>query len=227
VRIWRGLVRALATVLALVAATAAPAQVPMGNPTLDQAAATMRPGQFVLDDDRAAPGFANADVAVGVPVTIAVSIAMQRLYVYRGAELVAVSTVSTGRPGKRTPLGDFTILQKARWHRSNIYSNAPMPFMQRLTWTGIAIHAGHLPGFPASHGCIRVPIEFARALFGMTALGDAVSVADWPLHTPVYLEVEWVAINGAAPLATPERRAKPLYLEYDFRVIGFSRVPRN
>jgi lipoprotein-anchoring transpeptidase ErfK/SrfK len=224
-------VQALATAFAFAAATATPAQMPMGNPALDAAAATMRPGQFVLDDDRAGPGFANADMAVGVPVTIAVSIAMQRLYVYRGAELVAVSTVSTGRPGKRTPLGDFTILQKARWHRSNIYSNAPMPFMQRLTWTGIAIHAGHLPGFPASHGCIRVPFEFARALFGMTALGDAVSVADWPPHTPVYLEVEWTGLGFSmtpnAPVIEmrPARPGSTIYLNYDLRVIswGFRR----
>ena len=79
------------------------------------------------------------------------------LYVYQGQSLIGQSTISTGAKGHATPLGDFKILQKNRWHRSNIYSNAPMPFMQRLTWDGIAIHAGHLPGYPASHGCIRLP----------------------------------------------------------------------
>lgn len=207
-------------------ATAAAAQSLTGNPALDEAAATMRPGQFILDDDRATPGFATMGFPTDAPVTLAVSIAMQRLYVYRGNELVAVTTVSTGKPGKRTPLGDFTILQKRRFHRSNIYSNAPMPFMQRLTWTGIAIHAGHLPGYPASHGCIRVPLSFARALFGMTALGEAVSVGDWPPHTPVYLEVDWGGVTGIVPLAYPPPSPAPagnlpFRLEYDLRVIAF------
>ncbi|UVO54329.1 L,D-transpeptidase family protein [Sphingomonas sp. SUN039] len=212
---------------ALVVATAAPSQSLIGNPALDEAAAAMRPGQFVLDDDRPGPGFTGTGLSTAAPITIAVSIAMQRLYVYRGAELVAVSTVSTGKPGKRTPLGDFTILQKRRWHRSNIYSNAPMPFMQRLTWTGIAIHAGHLPGFPASHGCIRVPLSFAQALFGITALGEAVSVADWPPHTPVYLEVDWTGMTGTTKGVAPEPYVGPIYLEYDFRVIAFRPGVRN
>jgi lipoprotein-anchoring transpeptidase ErfK/SrfK len=211
------LLRCIFGLVALTAATAALSQSLTGNPALDEAAATLRPGQYVLDDDRPAPGFALG-FPTAAPITIAVSIAMQRLYVYRGNELVAVSTVSTGKAGKRTPLGDFTILQKARWHRSNLYSNAPMPFMQRLTWTGIAIHAGHLPGFPASHGCIRVPLSFARSLFGMTALGEAVSVNDWPPHTPVYLEVDWGDVSGAAPPPQPER---PIRLDYDLRVFAF------
>ena len=203
-------------------ATAASAQSLTGNPALDEAAATMRPGQFVLDDTRATPGFASMAFPTDAPVTLAVSIAMQRLYVYRGTELIAVTTVSTGKPGKRTPLGDFTILQKRRYHRSNIYSNAPMPFMQRLTWTGIAIHAGHLPGYPASHGCIRVPLSFAKALFGMTALGEAVSVTDWPPHAPVYLEVDWGDLTAAVPLpAPPLFNSAPLRLEYDWRVMAF------
>ena len=212
--------------IALTAATAAASQSLIGNPALDEAAATLRPGQFVLDDDRAVPGFRSMGFPTSSPVTIAVSIELQRLYVYRGNELVAVSTVSTGRPGHRTPLGDFTILQKRRWHRSNIYSNAPMPFMQRLTWGGIAIHAGHNPGFPASHGCIRVPLSFAQALFEMTAMGEAVSVDGYPPHTPVYLEVEWVGVTGS-PDAQPgagradDLRYGPLILPYDMRVIAF------
>lgn len=196
-------------------ATEAPAQSLSGSPALDRAAATMRPGQFVLDDDRQGPGFSDIGFDTAAPVTLAVSLAMQRLYVYRDGELVAVTTVSTGKAGKRTPAGDFTILQKRRFHRSNIYSNAPMPFMQRLTWTGIAIHAGHLPGYPASHGCIRVPMEFARSLFAMTTLGEAVSIADWPPHTPVYLEVEWGSVT---PLPA---HGGPVQLEYDMRVFAF------
>ena len=182
-------------------ATAASGQIFSGNPALDAAAATMQPGQFLLEDGRPVPGFSGVGFDTAAPLTLAVSLAMQRLYVYRGSELIGVTTVSTGKPGKRTPAGDFTILQKRRHHRSNIYSNAPMPFMQRLTWTGIAIHAGHLPGFPASHGCIRVPMEFARSLFTMTTLGEAVSIADWPPHTPVYLEVEWGSVT---PLPAPD-----------------------
>src|SRR5262249_57571081 len=80
------------------------------------------------------------------------------------ARLIAQSAVSTGMPGYRTPTGVFSVLQKRRYHESNIYSGAPMPFMQRLTWSGIALHAGVLPGFPASHGCIRLPHHFAVAL---------------------------------------------------------------
>ena len=203
-------------------ASAASGQALSGNPALDAAAATMRPGQFVLDDERPSPGFSGIGFDTAAPVTLAVSLAMQRLYVYQGGELVAVTTVSTGKPGKRTPAGDFTILQKRRHHRSNIYSNAPMPFMQRLTWTGIAIHAGHLPGYPASHGCIRVPMDFARNLFATTSLGEAVSIADWPPHTPIYLEVDWGDITPIvpAPVALPVRRA-PVQLDYDMRVFAF------
>src|SRR5690606_8804076 len=89
--------------------------------------------------------------------------------------------ISSGQPGHRTPTGVFSILQKARYHESNIYSGAPMPFMQRLTWSGIALHAGQLPGYPASHGCIRLPYQFAQRLFGLTRIGARVVVS----HDPV------------------------------------------
>ncbi|MEO0033415.1 MAG: hypothetical protein RIS94_3173 [Pseudomonadota bacterium] len=101
-------------------------------------------------------------------VLIVVSKPEQRMYVFRDGALWSSAPVSTGRRGHGTPVGVFPILQKQVFHRSNTYSNAPMPFMQRLTWRGIAVHAGHLPGYPASHGCIRVPYAFARALFGLT-----------------------------------------------------------
>lgn len=108
-------------------------------------------------------------------VLIVVSKASQRMYVFKDGALWDSSPVSTGKRGHGTPAGVFPILQKKAFHRSNIYSNAPMPFMQRLTWRGIAIHAGRLPGYPASHGCIRLPHRFARALFSLTR-ADATTV---------------------------------------------------
>jgi hypothetical protein len=89
-----------------------------------------------------------------------------------------VSTCSTGKHGHSTPTGVFTILQKDKHHHSSTYNNAPMPNMNRLTWSGIALHAGNLPGYPASHGCIRLPMEFSELLFGITHIGTPVIVAD-------------------------------------------------
>jgi len=102
------------------------------------------------------------------PTVIVVSLPEQRLHVYREGRRVGVSTISSGKPGKETPTGVFPILEKKRKHRSNLYNDAPMPFMQRLTWDGIALHAGQLPGYPASHGCIRLPHAFAAQLFELT-----------------------------------------------------------
>lgn len=107
---------------------------------------------------------------------ILVSIPQQRLWLFRGSEFLAAAPVSTGKPGHETPVGRFHILQKAVHHRSNRYSNAPMPFMQRLTMSGVALHAGHLPGYPASHGCIRMPWGFAKKLFGLTDGATRVTV---------------------------------------------------
>ena len=115
-------------------------------------------------------------------VVITVSLSSQQMHVFRDGVLWRSSPVSTGKRGKRTPTGVFAILQKKRFHRSNLYSNAPMPWMQRLTWGGIAIHAGRLPGYPASHGCIRVPAAFASELFKITGQAStAVIVVDEPL----------------------------------------------
>ena len=111
------------------------------------------------------------------PVSIIVSIKEQLLHVHRRGVRIGVATVSTGKKGHETPLGVFTILQKREEHVSNIY-NAEMPFMQRLTWTGIALHAGALPGYPASHGCVRMPLKFAELLFGATRLGTPVVIAN-------------------------------------------------
>ncbi|CAN7260280.1 L,D-transpeptidase [Pseudoxanthomonas sp. LjRoot143] len=112
------------------------------------------------------------------PVVLVVSLDEQRAYVYRNGIAIGVSTISSGKAGKDTPTGVFTILQKNKDHRSNLYNNAPMPYMQRLTWDGIALHGGHLPGYPASHGCVRLPQAFAEKLFGITRFGDSVVVAN-------------------------------------------------
>lgn len=111
-------------------------------------------------------------------VMIIVSLRDQRAYVYRDGERIATSTVSTGRPGNETPTGVFEILQKKKVHHSNLYDNAPMPFMQRLTWSGVALHAGRLPGHPASHGCVRLPKEFAKQLYDVTKHGQTVVVSE-------------------------------------------------
>lgn len=112
-----------------------------------------------------------------IPLKLVVSIRQQRLTVWQGAERIAQSPISSGMSGHETPTGVFSILEKNREHFSNLYNDAPMPFMQRLTWSGVAFHAGALPGYPASHGCIRLPYVFARQLFEMTKVGARVIVA--------------------------------------------------
>jgi lipoprotein-anchoring transpeptidase ErfK/SrfK len=111
------------------------------------------------------------------PLQIVVSIADQRISVYDGGALIAQSSVSTGVPDHPTPSGVFSIIGKHIWHRSNLYSDAPMPYMQRITWSGIALHAGDLPGYPASHGCIRLERDFAIRLWHLTRRGTRVIVA--------------------------------------------------
>ncbi|NWK95604.1 L,D-transpeptidase [Sphingobium lactosutens] len=122
------------------------------------------------------------------PLYMVISIEKQRVHVYSGDRLIGIASVSTGMKGHRTPTGDYPILQKRQWHRSNLYSNAPMPFMQRLTWDGIALHAGHNPGYPASHGCIRLPYAFARQLFAMTSIGTLVEVTQARLNAALKLD---------------------------------------
>ena len=103
----------------------------------------------------------------------------QSLTLYDGTEVVATSKVSTGKPGHTTPSGIFSVIEKQRYHESNIYSAAPMPFMQRLTWSGIALHESHsVPRYPASHGCVRMPAAFAKQLYKMTAMGVPVVITD-------------------------------------------------
>jgi hypothetical protein len=111
------------------------------------------------------------------PLQIIISIADQRVSLYDNGALVARSSVSTGVRHHPTPLGVFSVIEKERWHRSNIYSGAPMPYMQRITWSGIALHAGASPGYPASHGCIRLTNDFAIRLWHLTKRGTRVIIA--------------------------------------------------
>jgi hypothetical protein len=128
----------------------------------------------------------HPEVSPAGPVVIIVSLPDQVMYVYRNGVRIGRSTVSTGKPGKRTPTGVFTVLQKKVQHESNIYKGAKMPHMQRLTWSGIAMHAGQLPGYPASAGCVRMPEDFAERLYSVTSNGTTVIIADnnsAPFHT--------------------------------------------
>ena len=121
------------------------------------------------------------EVAKG-PLQIIISIADQRISVYEDGTLIARSLVSTGVRGHPTPIGVFSVIGKQIWHRSNIYSAAPMPYMQRVTWSGIALHAGVLPGHPASHGCIRLANDFAIRLWHLTKRGTRVIIAPNDVH---------------------------------------------
>ncbi len=112
---------------------------------------------------------------------ILVSKSDQSLSLYENGEIIATSKVSTGKAGHETPSGIFSILEKRKYHESNIYSAAPMPFMQRLTWSGIALHEGKVPNYAASHGCVRLPSKFARSLFGDTRTGVHVIITDRPV----------------------------------------------
>ncbi len=117
------------------------------------------------------------DIHNGEPMTLIVSLSAQKVDVYRGTTLVTTSQVSTGMPGHATKTGVFSILEKQLYHHSNIYSGAPMPWMNRITWSGTALHAGVVPGYPASHGCIRLPFSFAPKLYKITTVGEHVVVA--------------------------------------------------
>ena len=135
---------------------------------VDKYAEQLQNGEFNWHPERSPSG----------PVLVIVSLPDQLVHVYRNGVRIAASTCSTGKLGHRTPTGVFKILQKDKNHRSSTYNNAPMPNMNRLTWSGIALHAGQLPGYPASHGCVRLPKEFSALLFDVTRLGMTVVIAD-------------------------------------------------
>ena len=132
------------------------------------ASRTLKPGGYWWDTKAMASASGDTEVVV--------SLEDQLAFVYRGGQMIGVSTISSGKPGKDTPVGIFPILEKKRSHFSRKYDNAPMPFMQRLDKWGIALHAGVIPGRPASAGCVRLPAAFAAKLFGMTDVGDRVVI---------------------------------------------------
>jgi len=154
--------------LALAAASAVAQPANNRNPTVAERAAALGPGQYVWDANSASSG----------PLLLTIDLTAQRAMVYRDGVLIAASAISTGSMGRETPTGVFTILEKKVMHRSITYDDAPMPYMQRLTSKGIAIHAGDLPGYPASHGCIRLPNEFAKQLYGVTEIGTPVMITN-------------------------------------------------
>ena len=139
----------------------------VSSPTeLARAADQLKPGEWVW----------AANVAPAGPILVYVDLSRQLATVYRNGVRIGVSTVSSGKEGYETPTGVFTILQKDATHHSNKYNNAAMPYQQRLTWDGVALHAGGLPGYPESHGCVHLPLKFAKELFGITNLGVTVVV---------------------------------------------------
>jgi lipoprotein-anchoring transpeptidase ErfK/SrfK len=163
----------------------------------------LKPGQYVWEK--------RANDAKDLRIVAVIDI--QRIYVFDGSTLVAFSTMSTGKKGHATPTGSFKILQKNIDHKSNIYSNAPMPYMQRLTWDGIALHAGNIPGYAASHGCLRLPLAFAKALYGVTKMDQPVIVlADLSSPAPPpepdvepKPEIKPEVMEPATAVATPEK----------------------
>ena len=164
--------RRLSLLVAILAAVgpAYPQQVDVSSGSVVEIVAKLKPGQYVWAPEIAPEG----------PMLLIVNLKSQRAVLYRNGVPIGASTVSTGRPGRETPIGIFTILQKKAVHYSSKYDSAPMPYMERLTWYGVALHAGHLPGYPASHGCIRMPTGFAKLLYGSTKMGMTVVVADVP-----------------------------------------------
>jgi lipoprotein-anchoring transpeptidase ErfK/SrfK len=173
------------------AASSKPAPPPKPAPAKKKSPVdALKPGQYIWEK--------RAYDATNLRVIAVLDI--QRIYIFDGDTLVAFSTMSTGKKGHPTPTGVFNILQKNIDHKSNIYSNAPMPYMQRLTWDGIALHAGHIPGYPASHGCLRLPLGFAKSLFQVTKMDQPVVVlADLSPPKP-----------KPAPTPEPTPEAQPL-----------------
>jgi lipoprotein-anchoring transpeptidase ErfK/SrfK len=173
---------------------------------VETAPADLQPGEFVW-----APGASTEG-----PVVVIVSLDEQRAYVYRNAVRIGYSTVSSGKTRYETPTGVFVVLQKDRDHRSKTYNNAPMPYTQRLTWSGVALHAGGLPGYPSSHGCVHLPSKFAEELFAVSPMGMTVVVVDDKsapadvAHPPAFAPVD--ARTGAP--SVPER----LSAEQEFRL---------
>lgn len=174
-----------------------------------------------------APGATPAETPVPVdapePMLLAISLLEQKLNVYRGLELIETTKVSSGARGYETRTGVFSILEKKRYHHSNLYSNAPMPWMQRLTRSGTALHAGVVPNYPASHGCIRLPFSFAPELFKITEVGANVVVAG---HMPEPSVVQHP--NLFQPVAAQEdARASDEHAPRPLRILLTRRAERD
>ena len=153
----------------------------------------LKPGQYIWNPDASPDG----------PVGLIVDLTNQTLYVYRHGKQIARSTVSTGIPSHPTAAGTYTILTKNKTFHSEKYHEASMPFMERLTWDGMAIHGGNNPGKPSSHGCIHVPLDFAEKLYGITQKGDTVLISDLK-------EAPGDTVNpGLVPQQTPEPAPDP------------------
>lgn len=173
---------------------------------VETAPVDLKPGEFVW----------NAAAAPEGPIVVLVSLGEQRAYVYRNGVEIGVTTISTGKGGYETPTGVFVVLQKDKDHHSSKYNNAAMPYTQRLTWSGVALHAGGLPGYPSSHGCVHLPSRFSEELFAVSPMGMTVVVVDEKTaptdiaHPPAFAPVN--ASTGAA--GVPERLAA----EQEFRL---------
>jgi len=161
---------ALAAAITLGSTQASAQQVARGDRPILTVASQLKNGQYVWAPELSPDGSA----------LLVVNLETQRAVLFRNGVPIAATTISSGKSGNETPTGVFTILQKNKEHYSKTYNNAPMPNMQRLTWSGIALHAGKLPGYPASHGCIRLPHAFSTLLFGATQLGMTVVIPSIP-----------------------------------------------
>lgn len=184
------LLQLLAT-LALVCAQAAPAT--------GLSSITLQPGEYLWMPELAPSG----------PLVVVISLPQQLGYVYRNGVRIGVTTVSTGKPGYETPPGVYSILQKHREHFSNRYDDAPMPYMQRLTWDGVALHAGRIAKSPASHGCVRLPEAFASKLFAVTERGMTVVIAADDTAAPILAAPGFFAPVAASTGAARERQFSP------------------
>ena len=204
--------RGILAAILLAGVTAAPvlAQGAVASSAVEfnRTADALKPGQWVW-----APQIERSG-----PMTVYVDLSRQLATVYRDGVRIGVSTVSTGKPGHETPTGVFTILQKDADHHSSKYNNAPMKFQERLTWDGVALHAGGLPGYPESHGCIHLPLQFAKLLFEETSMGGTVVVAgkagvpDWcrrqacsPRIAPGGMPVAHTPLGGERALSLDAR----------------------
>ena len=195
---------ALAAALLLAAAPLAPA--------LAQGAAQSAPAELIDQPEKLRPGqwVWAPQLAPTGPLLVYVDLTRQIATVYRNGVRMAVTTISSGKPGHDTPTGVFTILQKDANHHSSKYNDAPMPYQERLTWDGVALHAGGLPGYPESHGCVHLPLQFAKLLFGIESLGGTVIIAGGhndPVKRPAagLLEPAVGGANPPAPLAPSQQ----------------------